>query len=105
MKYKLTGESRDICARALYRIQALRDGPWGPVGTLGGWIERESNLAQDGECWVGGEALVWGGTRVSGDSWVYGEEWVPEEELVSKMVPVVGDVRIGGGEHFGEEDR
>ena len=49
----------------LHRIKALRQIPLtgGPVvkkGDIGGWVESESNLSQDGEAWVGGDALVHG---------------------------------------------
>ena len=32
-------------------------------GDLGGWIEKEDNLSQEGDCWVFGDAWVYGDAR------------------------------------------
>ena len=37
-------------------------------GELGGYIEKECNLSQDGNAWVSGDARVYGDARVSGDA-------------------------------------
>ena len=50
-KYELTDETKNFCGITLHRIRALRDIPSVNVksGDLGGWIEKESNLSQDGD--------------------------------------------------------
>ena len=60
-------------AHTLYRIKALRDIPSKNVkaGDLGGYIENESNLSQDGDCWIGDEAVVFNGAIVKDDAHVY----------------------------------
>ena len=55
MKYKLT-ETRN--EDGLYQIRALKDFGNVKVGDLGGWIEKEANLSQQGNAWVSGNALV-----------------------------------------------
>lgn len=35
--------------RADGRIMALGDGPWGPIGTVGGYVAHESNLDHNGK--------------------------------------------------------
>ena len=49
-KYELTDETFWLLTHKLHRIKALKD--FGDVkkGDLGGWIEKESNLSQDGNC-------------------------------------------------------
>ena len=42
----------------LYRIQAIRDFDNVKTGDIGGYIEKESNLSHDGNCWVFDSALV-----------------------------------------------
>ena len=61
-KYKLTEETKQHEGITLYRIQALIDIPSIGViaGDLGGWLESESNLGQDGNAWVCENALVCG---------------------------------------------
>ena len=66
MKYKM------IECGAYFRIVALRAFWNVKEGEEGGLIEKEENLAQDGNAWVHGNALVSGDARVSGDAQVYG---------------------------------
>lgn len=57
-KYELTGETRVIHQRKVYRIRALRNLPRNVLGRevregdLGGWIEKEDNLSHQGACWL-----------------------------------------------------
>ena len=59
-KYILTDEKFIVNegGPTLYRIKRLSD------GKLGGWIESEANLSQEGDCWVGDEACVWDCAKV-----------------------------------------
>lgn len=59
--------------RTLYRIRALRDFESVHAGDVGGYIECERNLPQDGNAWVYGNARVYGNTWVCGDALVYGD--------------------------------
>jgi hypothetical protein len=65
-KYKLTTNKKEIFGVVLYQIEALVS--FGSVvkGELGGYIEKENNLAQYGNAWVSGNARVYGNARVSG---------------------------------------
>ena len=70
-KYELTEETKTIGGVVLHRIRAVRDiefadGTVVRKGYLGGWIESDANLSQDGDAWVGGEARVYGEARVDG---------------------------------------
>lgn len=69
-KYELTGETKEIDGKILHRIRALIDIPEHDVkaGDLGGWIEAERNLSQNGEAWVTGSARVIGNAWVSGNA-------------------------------------
>ena len=51
-KYELTDETIQINGKTLHRIKALKD--FGDVkkGDIGGYVENEWNLSQDGECWI-----------------------------------------------------
>ena len=53
-KYRLTDDTTHENGKTLYRIEALKsfnDG-WVKKGEKGGYIEKEDNLSQDGDCWV-----------------------------------------------------
>ena len=58
LKYILTQESIQFGGRTLYRIKALKDFGDVKAGDLGGYIEKELNLSQEGKCWVHSEAKV-----------------------------------------------
>jgi len=61
--------------KPLFQVKALKDFGSGWVlikkGNLGGFIESESNLSQDGNCWIYGNGQVFGNGLVSGDGRVY----------------------------------
>ena len=55
-KFKLTDETIQFRSTTLYRIKALKTFAHAEKGELGGWIEKESNLSQKGDCWISDEA-------------------------------------------------
>ena len=67
-KFRLTDETIEYQGLTLHRIQALRDftvqGMEVSAGEMGGYLEKESNLSQDGDAWVSGNAWVYGDDRV-----------------------------------------
>jgi len=103
----------------LYRVKALRDGSWGFEGTLGGFVEKESNLSQEGDCWIYGNAKVFDDATVSdnalvsdnahigddsyvcGNSSVYGNACVCGNSNVSGNSSVYGNARLSGEAHVG----
>ena len=113
-KYKLTNQIKEINRHILHRIQALKDFGNVKKGNLGGWIEKEHNLSQEGNCWVyddacvfddacvydnarvSGNAQVYGDARVSDNAWVYGDAqiygdaWVYGNARVYKPIKLVG---------------
>lgn len=81
----------------LYRIQALKTftkpGGYNPVvhvGELGGYVESEDNLSQEGSCWLFDKARVKDGGKVIEDAIVY------DKCLVSKNSIVRGSSVVGG---------
>ena len=67
MKYKLTDETMTTESGVLlHRIECVSSFGNVKSGEKGGWIEKEENISQLGDCWVYGNA------RVYGDALVYG---------------------------------
>lgn len=105
-KYELTDEAITVYSRTLYRIRALREiARYGiKAGELGGYIEREENLSQHGDCWVYGDAVVNGNAwvsdnavvtenaAVSGDAWIYGNSVVRGNARISDHIQLSGGV-------------
>ena len=71
-KYELTSETKIVFGHILYRIKALSSFGCVSAGDLGGFLESEKNLSQNGDAWVYGNAEVYG------DAWVYGNAEVSE---------------------------
>ena len=109
MKYEiLKDEFIEFDGRKLYRIKALKDFRDVRKGTVGGYIESEQNLSQEGDAWVcgdarvSGNAWVYGNARVSGNAWVYGNAqvsgnaWVYGNARVSGNAWVYGNAQVSG---------
>lgn len=71
IKYELTNQTTRIDGKTLHRIKALKD--FGDVkkGDIGGYVENEWNLSQDGECWIYGKAKAYDHARVNLDAKIY----------------------------------
>ena len=70
--------------RTVKRIRALvAISYFASAGSLGGYIESEKSLSQDGDAWVYGDARVSGNAWVYGDAQVYGDAWVSGNARVS----------------------
>jgi UDP-3-O-[3-hydroxymyristoyl] glucosamine N-acyltransferase len=77
-KYELTDETITINeTQTLYRIKALRDFGDVKAGDLGGYVESESNLSHEGNCWIYDDAIVsdsariYDSAKISGDAEIY----------------------------------
>ena len=95
-KYELTEEMIEWFGRTLHRIRACRDfetinGTKVKKGDLGGFIEKEDNLSQEGCSWVGdnakvcGHAQVYDNAQVCGHAKVYGNAEVCGESCIGSM--------------------
>ena len=98
----------------LHRIRALRDVREDVhVGDLGGFVQSEENLSQEGQCWVAnnavaaeesyisGDAIMWdyscarGCAVISGKSRIGGEAIIEDHAIVTSGY-VHGNVHISG---------
>ena len=94
-KYEMTDEVRTMNGgQAVRRIRFLRDGLWGPAGTLGGYLQSEENLSQSMDCYVSDEAVVMGDAEVSGNAVVRDQAVVRGQAMVTGWGHVVGDAVV-----------
>ena len=83
-KFELETESYiEFMGRKLFRIRALTSFGSVKAGDVGGYVEKEENLSQDGNAWVCGDAKVFGDAKVYGNAEVYGNAWVCGDAEVS----------------------
>ena len=96
-KFELTSEFiTNISGTKLFRIKALVEFGNVKAGELGGYIEKEENLDQDGDAWVYGNAWVCGDAEVYGDAEVCGDAWVCGDARVYGNAWVYGDAEVYG---------
>ena len=96
-KFELTTEFiTNALGKKLFRIKALVEFGDVKAGELGGYVEKEENVSQDGNAWVYGDARVYGDTKVFGNAWVYGDAWVHGNAKVFGNAEVYGDTEVSG---------
>ena len=93
-KYKLTEEIIKVDDSILYRIEALRDFSDVKKGDKGGFVEKEENLSQDGDCWVYDDAKVFGNAEVYYDAIVRDNAIVRGKARVCQNAEIRGNARI-----------
>lgn len=71
MKYIITDETIQHDGHTLHRIKALKSFDNVKAGDLGGWIQSENNLSQEGNCWVYDNAKVYGRAKVYDNAQIY----------------------------------
>ena len=104
-KYELTAEFIEKWGKKLFRIKALISFGSVEAGELGGYIEKEDNLAHDGNAWVSGNAEVYGDARVYGNAEVYGDARVSGDARVYGNAEVYGDAWVSGNaEVYGDAE-
>ena len=97
LKYEFTGETTTLFnGTVLHRIRALKDFSEICKGDLGGWIESEKNLSQNGNAWVYDNARVYGNAEVSGNAWVSGDAGVYGNAKVYDNARVYGNAEVYG---------
>ena len=95
-KYELTDETIEVYGTALHRIKALKDFGNVKKGELGGYVESERNLSQEGNCWVYGNAWVYGNGGVGGNAEVCGNAKVYSNAEVCGNAKVYSNAKVYG---------
>lgn len=111
-KYILTDITMEYVGHKLYRIKAVKNFSNIHKGDLGGWIEDEDNLSQEGECWVyhnakvfgnaklfenarvGNEAEVYGNAQVFGNALIYSHANVCDNAIVYDNAMVLNNASV-----------
>ncbi len=110
-KYAFTDETIEFEGHTLHRIKALKTfsnySHRVEKGVHGGFIEKEENLSQDGDCWVYGDAMVindakvYSSAKVFDNAKVYGNVKVFGHAIISDNAKVYDHARISGKSNIG----
>lgn len=84
-----------------HRIRALKDFNDVKAGDLGGWVESEANLSQDGDCWIYDGALVSGNSRVFENAKIYSGTMLLGDVKVHQSASIHGGLLFGSIEVVG----
>ena len=109
-KYRIREDiSRNLGDNVIvYRIEALKDFSDVKKGDLGGWVEKETNLSQEGDCWLYGNATVlqdaivfdnakvYGDAEISNNARVYGNAKVYDEAYITDSAEVFDYAEVYG---------
>ena len=93
-KYKLTEETINVNGKTLYRIKSLKDFGNVKKGDKGGFIEKECNLSQSGDCWVYDNAKVYNNAKVFDYADIYGNAEIFGNAIVSGKARVYGNAKV-----------
>ena len=63
-------------------------------GDLGGYIEKEDNLSQNGNCWVYGNACVYDNAQISDNAWVRNDACVYDDAYVYDNAQISGNACV-----------
>jgi len=92
----------------VYRIAALVDifNERGELiacaGEVGGFVESERNLSQEGGCWIYFDAMVYGEAQVLNDAQVIGYAEVFGRAIINNKAVISGEATVHGGAFVGE---
>lgn len=102
-KFELVKEdSISINGTILHRVRALKDFADVSAGDLGGYIEKEENLSQEGYAWVYDKACVYDDARIFGDAEVFRNARVFGDAQVCDNAKVYDDALISEGAYIGD---
>ena len=93
-KYKLIDETINVNGKTLYRIKSLKDFGNVKKGDKGGFVEKEENLSQSGDCWVYDNAKVYNNAKVFDYADIYGNAEIFGNAIVSGNARVYGNTKV-----------
>ncbi len=93
-KYKLTNKTIKYRGHILHQIQALKDFKGIKKGDLGGWVESEINLSQEGDCWITDKVRVLDGASVNKNAYVKGNVLITDNAIITDEVLIDGNNAI-----------
>lgn len=95
-KYELTNETVTIDNGEvlLHRIKATKDFGAVEKGDIGGWVESDQNLSQEGDCWIYDDAKVYGNARIFDSVRVYDEARVYGNTRAFNNSDICGNAKV-----------
>lgn len=94
-KYELTETTMEISkGKVLHRIKALKSFGYVKKGNIGGWVESEANLSQEGDCWIYDCAAVIGNAEIRDSAVVKGVSFIGDNAVAKDHALVIDSVML-----------
>ena len=97
-KFELTSITIEWKGRKLFRIKALKSFSDVKAGELGGYIESEENLSQEGNSWIYDDAKVYNNAKIFGNAHVRNNAEVFGNAKVYDDAEVFGNAKVSYGQ-------
>ena len=95
IKYTLRRDlTKNVDGRILYRIEATKDFSDVKKGDLGGWIEKEDNLSQKGDCWVYSNACLFNNVVVKDNAQIHGNARIYDDTYIFDNASIYGNATL-----------
>lgn len=102
-KFELTSITIEWKGRKLFRIKALKSFSGVKAGELGGYIESENNLSQDGNSWIYDDAKVYDNAKIFGNAHVRNNAEVFGNAKVYDDAEVFGNAKVCANANIKED--
>ena len=98
-KYELIPSDKE----GLYRVKALKDFNDVKKGDIGGYVECESNLSYNGNCWIYDDAIVRDDARIWGNAQIWGKAVIQGYAEVYSNAQIWGNAVIQDNASVGDK--
>jgi len=99
-KYKMTKKIIIWNGATLHRIKALKNFNNVKKGDIGGYVQYEHNLSQDGDCWLYENSKAYNAASVNGNSRIYDNAEIYENAVINGESLIRNDVKVCGFAHI-----
>ena len=93
-KYEITKENIEKGGVRLFRVKALKNFSDVKAGDVGGYIQNEENLSQDGKSWIYGKAAVYDHAKVIGNAVVKDKAQITDTAVIKDNAEISGTAWI-----------
>lgn len=87
------GITKDVI---VYQIRSINPSINDKFPSLGGWVENEYNLSQEGECWITDGCYILGNSKIKDNTTLFGKAIVYGESIIKGNSVITGNFIISG---------
>lgn len=93
-RFKLTNKTKKYQGKTLYQIEALTNFWEIKKGDVGGFVESEENLSQQGECWIYPKAMAMDQAQVLGNALLLDKSIIKDNAIIDGYSRLYGNAVV-----------